>query len=71
MVTKHFAQIVSVEYFYFLENPTAEEDDYRVEVLIALRKIERLDKDEYTEDERNECEELAEARKAEEMNAEV
>ena len=39
--------------------------------MIALRKLERLDKDEYTEDERNDAEEMAEARKAEEMNAEV
>ena len=35
------------------ECPISDEDDYRVEVLIALRKrIERLDKDEYTEEER-------------------
>lgn len=49
----------------------AEEDEYRVEVLIALRKLERLDKEEYTEDERNEAEEMAEARRQEEANAEV
>ena len=49
----------------------AEEDDYRVEVLIALRKLERLDKEEYTEDERHDAEEMAEARQAEEANAEV
>ena len=43
-----------------------------MEVLIALRKLERLDKEEYTEDERNDAEEMAEARKAEEeQNAEV
>lgn len=61
---KHFVYVIT-------ENPTAEEDDYRVEVLIALRKLERLDKDEYTEDERNDAEEMAEARKAEEANMEV
>ena len=57
--------------WYTTENPAAEEDDYRVEVLIALRKLERLDKAEYTEDERNDAEEMAEARKLEEANAEV
>ena len=49
----------------------AEEDDYRIEVLIALRKLERLDKEDYNEDERNEAEEIAETRKAEEQNFEV
>lgn len=53
------------------ENPVAEEDDYRVEVLIALRKLERLDKEEYNEDERNDAEEIAEQRRQEEANAEV
>lgn len=49
----------------------AEEDDYRLEVLIALRKLERLDKDEYTEDERNEAEDIYEQRRQDELNAEV
>ncbi|XP_075258980.1 leucine-rich repeat-containing protein 23-like [Convolutriloba macropyga] len=49
------------------ECPISDEDDYRVEVLIALRKkIERLDKDEYTEEERQEAEEISEQRRAEE-----
>ncbi|XP_041377909.1 leucine-rich repeat-containing protein 23-like [Gigantopelta aegis] len=48
------------------ENPLAEEDDYRLEVLIALRKLERLDKDEFTEEERTEAEEIYEQRKQEE-----
>ena len=33
-------------------------DDYRLEVLIALRKLERLDKDAVTEDERADAEEV-------------
>ena len=33
-------------------------DDYRLEVLIALRKLERLDKDAVTEDERVDAEEV-------------
>ncbi|XP_035697868.1 leucine-rich repeat-containing protein 23-like [Branchiostoma floridae] len=51
----------------FLECPVTEEDDYRIEVLIALRRIERLDKDEYTEDERQEAEEIYEQRRQEEQ----
>lgn len=53
----------SISYFLILfpvlsENPVADEDDYRIEVLISLRRLERLDKDEYTEDERQEAEEV-------------
>ncbi|KXJ04905.1 Leucine-rich repeat-containing protein 23, partial [Exaiptasia diaphana] len=40
-----------------MENPVSDEDDYRIEVLITLRRLERLDKDEYTDDERQEAEE--------------
>ena len=36
----------------------SELDDYRLEVLIALRKLERLDKDTVTEDERADAEEV-------------
>ena len=53
------------------ENPVAEEDDYRLEVLIALRRLERLDKDEYTDEERHEAEEIYEQRKAEAEAAEA
>ena len=52
------------------ENPCTEEDDYRIEVLIALRKLERLDKEEYQEEERTEAEAIAEQRKEDEANAE-
>ena len=37
----------------------SDEDDYRIEVLISLRRLERLDKDEYTDDERQEAEEVS------------
>lgn len=40
------------------ECQVTEVDDYRLEVLIALRKLERLDKDEFTEDERTDAEEV-------------
>ena len=49
----------------------AEEDDYRLEVLIALRKIERLDKDEFSEEERGEAQEIYEQRRQEELEAEA
>lgn len=48
------------------ENPCADEDDYRLETLIGIRTLERLDKDEYTEEERTEAEEIAEQRRVEE-----
>ena len=48
-----------------MENPVADDDDYRIEVLITLRRLERLDKDEYTEDERQEAEEIHEQRRQE------
>ncbi len=41
------------------ECPLCELDEYRVEVLILLRGLERLDKDEYTEDERADAEEVS------------
>ena len=67
----HLTGFTEQPYLFITENPLAEEDDYRMETLIALRKLERLDKDEYNEEERAEAEELAEARKQEELNAEV
>lgn len=36
----------------------SELDDYRVEVLVALRRLERVDKDAVTEDERADAEEV-------------
>ena len=50
-----YLQVTSI---IFVENPVADEDDYRIEVLITLRRLERLDKDEYTEEERQEAEEV-------------
>ena len=41
-----------------IECPVAEVNDYRVEVLVRLRKLEKLDKDPYTEDERADAEEV-------------
>ncbi|KAK3599139.1 hypothetical protein CHS0354_016402 [Potamilus streckersoni] len=52
-----------------LENAIAEEDEYRIDVIIVLPKLERLDKDEFTEDERNESKELAVTRAEEKKMA--
>ncbi|XP_033642085.1 leucine-rich repeat-containing protein 23-like [Asterias rubens] len=52
------------------ECPCSDEDDYRMEVLINLRRVERLDKDEYNDEERQEAEDLYEQRRAEELAAE-
>jgi len=49
------------------DNPCMEEEGYRIEVLIILRKLERLDKEEYQTEEREEAEEISEQRKQEEM----
>merc|ERR1711909_82172 len=54
----------------FSENPIGDEDDYRLEVLIALRRVERLDKDEYNEDERQEAQDIYEQRRQDELAAE-
>ena len=58
-------------YHLITENPLAEEDDYRMELLINLRRLERLDKPEYTDDERQEAEEMYEQRRQEELANDV
>ena len=50
-----------------LENAIAERDDYRLETLITLRRLERLDKDQYNDDERHEAEDVYNQRVQEEM----
>ncbi len=49
----------------------SDEDDYRLEVLISLRQLERLDKTHYIEEERQEALDIHEQRKLEEQGAEV
>ncbi len=65
----HHIVILLEQSFTFVDNPISAEDDYRLEVLIALRRIERLDKDEYNDDERQEAEEIYEQRRADELTA--
>ena len=45
-------------FFCFAENPVCFEESYRIEVLVLLRRLERLDQDVYAEDERQEAEEV-------------
>ena len=54
----YYLQIIIVLNYSIAECPVSDEDDYRIEVLISLRRLERLDKDEYTDDERQEAEEV-------------
>lgn len=42
-----------------LENPVCYEEGYRIEVLVILQRLERLDQDVYLEDERQEAEEVS------------
>lgn len=62
---------IGIRYHVSAENPCSEEDDYRQEVLIALRRLERLDKDEFNEEERAESEEIAEQRREAEAKQQV
>ena len=41
-----------------LENPLCEVEEYRVEVCMILHKLLKLDKDDFTEDERADAEEV-------------
>ncbi|OAF66789.1 Leucine-rich repeat-containing protein 23 [Intoshia linei] len=48
-----------------MDNPVNDEEDYRLESLILLRKLDRLDKEMYTREERIEAQEIQEQRTAE------
>ena len=41
-----------------LDNPVCNEESYRIEVLVILRRLERLDQDLYADEERKEAEEV-------------
>nr|XP_056704397.1 leucine-rich repeat-containing protein 23 [Euleptes europaea] len=53
-----------------LDNPCAEEGDYRLETLVLLPRLERLDKDFFEEDERFDAEETRQRRREEELELE-
>uniref|UniRef100_A0A2D4ENT4 U2A'/phosphoprotein 32 family A C-terminal domain-containing protein n=1 Tax=Micrurus corallinus TaxID=54390 RepID=A0A2D4ENT4_MICCO len=50
-----------------LENPCSDESEYRVEALVLLPSLERLDKDFFEEEERNEAADIRQRRKEEEL----
>ena len=53
--------------FFVVENPICDEDDYRLEVLVSLRNLERLDKDELTEEERQEAQDTYAQRREQQL----
>ena len=42
-------------FWYSSENPFAENEAYRMEVLVALERLTKLDKEEFTEEEKEEA----------------
>lgn len=50
-----------------LENPCSDEAEYRLESLVLLPNLERLDKDFFEEEERNEAADIRQRRKEEEL----
>ena len=52
----------SLKSLSFLESPVTESENYRIETLIILRLLERLDKEKFTDDERLEAQELSESK---------
>nr|CAB3263514.1 axonemal leucine-rich repeat protein [Phallusia mammillata] len=67
---KEITKLVNLPFLRALvmnDNPCLEEDGYRIEILIILRRLERLDKEEYSEEERAEAEDIYEQRRQEEL----
>ncbi|XP_015274279.1 PREDICTED: leucine-rich repeat-containing protein 23 [Gekko japonicus] len=53
-----------------LDNPCSDEGEYRLEVLVVLPRLERLDKDFFEEDERLDAEDVRQRRREEELEME-
>ncbi|XP_025020867.1 leucine-rich repeat-containing protein 23 [Python bivittatus] len=53
-----------------LDNPCSDESEYRIEALVLLPHLERLDKDFFEEEERNEAADIRQRRKEEELELE-
>ncbi|XP_077201877.1 leucine-rich repeat-containing protein 23 [Paroedura picta] len=53
-----------------LDNPCADEGEYRLDVLVLLPRLERLDKDFFEEDERLDAEDIRQRRREEELELE-
>ncbi|CAF4820853.1 unnamed protein product, partial [Rotaria sp. Silwood1] len=52
---KKLAVLPMLRALVLLETPLSETDSYRMEVLVALDKLERLDKDQFNEDEKHDA----------------
>lgn len=63
---KKLAVLPMLRALVLLETPISETDSYRMEALVAIEKLERLDKDPFTEDERSDAQE-EQKRRAEEL----
>ena len=44
------------------DSPVAKEEEYRIEIIMNLRNLERLDKDIFTDEERQEAQEVRNGR---------
>ena len=62
--------LFSFFFFFFSENPCSGEEGYRVEMLILLKHLKRLDKDEVTASEKEEAEDLLKSRQEEDETTE-
>jgi len=67
---KQLEILPSLQQLVLAENKCSEDENYRTEVLIMIRKLERLDKDNFTEDERTDAEDFYEQRRQEELTKE-
>jgi len=49
------------------ENPLSDDSDYRLEVLVAVQQLDRLDKDKFCDEDRQEAAKIHEERRTEEL----
>ncbi|XP_067883479.1 leucine-rich repeat-containing protein 23-like [Heterodontus francisci] len=68
---KHLQCLPALRALVITENPCTEEDSYRLETLILLRKLERLDKDTFNADDRYEADEVQRQRQNDEEEGEA
>ncbi|XP_072333692.1 leucine-rich repeat-containing protein 23 [Scyliorhinus torazame] len=68
---KHLQCLPALRALIIAENPCTEEESYRLETLLLLRKLERLDKEGFSTDDRLEAEEIHKQREAEQKEKEA
>lgn len=68
---KKLAVLPKLRELVLLENPIVEEEDYRLETLVRVRRLNRLDKDVFDDDEREQAQEKYEEMQEEAKNAEA